>query len=314
MLLAIDLSNLVIRHAANPYNQHLDYKSRPVGGAVGSISQIINLIEEIQPTHMILARDGHRSDIFRTKIDAGYKSHRPKADETIKNNFKATYKSLEVLNWNQLSVPSYEADDIIGSAARQFDGKVTIVSGDKDLLALCDTNISVRLLRPGGHIDCGPDECFDIMGVFPNEVCDYKALVGDSSDGITGIPGIGPKRAIQIIKDYGNIANLFVAIDNLKKEESLPGFSKKVSDLVVSGRDSAKTSYQLAKIVEDLEIDFDSCPSPDIASVPVLDSAQSDELFKMGLGKIVHRLNKIDKDPEPPAKKLEDVFDSALNF
>jgi 5'-3' exonuclease len=310
-LLAIDLSNLVIRHAANKYRTETDFKNRLVGGAVGSIGQIISLIEEASPTHLLLARDGHRSSIFRKEINDNYKAHRPEANDHIKNNFSAAYNSLDVLGWPQISVDGFEADDIIGSAAKQFEGETLIVSGDKDLLALCEDSITVRLLRPGGYIDCSKDECFELIGVTPDLVCDYKALVGDQSDGISGIQGIGPKRALTLINNYGDLNGVIEAANNLNENETLIDLNLKVTQTVVAGIEDAKNSYQLATIVEDLEIDFQILDCPKIEPRPVLDDAQVEELNKFGLGPITKRLNNL-KDEPKPKKDLADVFNSAF--
>lgn len=313
MLLAIDLSNLVIRHAANPYRTDTDKKDRPVGGAAGSINQIITLIEEVRPDYLLLARDGHRSNIFRTEIDENYKAHRPEADSRIKHNFATTYKSLDVLGWSQISVEGYEADDIIASAASQFQGESLVVSGDKDLLALCSSKVTVRLLRPGGHIDCDPGECEKIIGVSPDLVSDYKALVGDQSDGIVGIPGIGPKRALKLIEDYGSLDGVIKAAENVGSDK-LPGFSEKVTETIVLGIESAKTSYNLAEIVKDLEVDLDSIPCPDVFSIPAIDKSQTKALEEFGLGAVSNRLNGIKSKPKKPEKKLSDIFESAIEF
>lgn len=310
-LLAIDLSNLVIRHAANKYRTETDFKNRLVGGAVGSIGQIISLIEETSPTHLLLARDGHRSNIFRKEINDNYKAHRPEANDHIKNNFLAAYNSLDVLGWPQMSVDGFEADDIIASAAKQFAGETLIVSGDKDLLALCDSSITVRLLRPGGHIDCSKTECFDLIGVGPELVCDYKALVGDQSDGISGIQGIGPKRALSLINNYGDLNGIIEAAINLEEDETLIDLNLKVTQTVVEGIEDAKNSYQLAKIIEDLEIDFDILDCPKIDPRPVLDDSQVEELNKLGLGPVTKRLNNLKEEPKPK-KDLADVFNSVF--
>ena len=166
-------------------------------------------------------------------------------------------------------------------------------------------------MRPGGHIDCSAEECFQLIGVCPDLVCDYKALVGDQSDGISGIQGIGPKRALGLINSYGNLNGIIKAVDNLSEGETLTDLNIKVTQTVASGIEDAKNSYQLAKIIEDLEIDFTALGCPKIEPRPVLDDGQVEELNKFGLGPITKRLNNLKEEPKPK-KDLADVFNSVF--
>lgn len=316
-LLTVDLSNLVIRHASNPYRTETDNTARPVGGAVGALTQVLNLIKEVEPTHILLAKDGHRSKIFRTQIDSAYKAHRTEAPEEIKHNFAVTYKAIELLEWPILAVEGYEADDIIASAVRSFDsegGRSLVVSGDKDLLALCSKNTTVRLLGRGDYRDCSPTDCKDIFGILPERVADYKSLVGDASDGIRGVEGIGPKRALALLNEYSNLDNILAAIESLKEGESLKGTNAKITQMMVSGMLSAKTSYELATIVDSLEIDFDSLLLPNNCSNGIDDSLIP-ELNDFGLESIVQRLNYSSTKPIKSSKQelnLEKTFEAAF--
>lgn len=313
-LLAIDLSNLVIRHAANPYRTDTDEAGASVGGAAGALNQIITITQEIRPTHLLLAKDGHRSNIFRTSIDAAYKAHRPEATDEIKHNFATIYKALDILGWPVLSQDTYEADDIMASSARSFHSESMIVSGDKDLLALCDDKITVRLLQRGGYLDCGKKECEDIFGIPPELVCDYKALVGDQSDGIKGVAGIGPKRALGLLENYRDLNGIVAAAESLRPDELLLGTNKKITESVRTNLQSAKTSYELAKIIEDLQIDFDALSCPDMTGKTKLSDTDTDTLKQFGLGAITNRLNGVKNKPAPKAKMdLGKVFENAIS-
>lgn len=313
-LLAFDLSNLVIRHAANPYRTDADENGKSVSGAAGALNQIITITRELDPTHVLIAKDGHRSNIFRTKIDASYKAHRPESNDEIKHNFATCYQAIEMLGWPLLSLEGYEADDIMASAARQFcleNKKSTVVSGDKDLLALCGNNITVRLLQRGGYTDCNGKECLELLGVSPDRVCDFKALVGDQSDGIIGIPGIGPKRALTLLKHYDCLDNIIEAVDTLG-DENLEGVNKTVTTTVKNGIESAKVSYKLACIVEDIELDTSSFACETLYDKKVVTGQKIEELNQMGLGAITGRLEGRTSTPVKAKQDLETMFDSVV--
>lgn len=299
-LLCIDFSNLVIRHASNPYNSAVDQANRPVGGAVGSLSQVLRLIDELDPTHLIIAKDGSRSESFRRQIDPNYKAHREKADDDLLHHFTVAYRGVELLELPVLARQGYEADDVIASASRSFSGQTTIVSGDKDLLALCSEQVCVRLLRPGGHLDCRGDECEELIGVRPERVRDYKALVGDPSDGISGVTGIGHKTALQLLDAYGSLGALLEAIrDGHEVEGVKPGMAKKMA----AGVEQAELSYQLAGLVEDLDLsELMDCTCPSLPQ----DSEIGEQLSEAGLHDLRRHL--------PGAKREELDKDKPLDF
>lgn len=299
-LLCVDFSNLVIRHASNPYNGSVDAANRRVGGACGSLAQVLRLIRELSPTHMIIARDGSRSSGFRRQIDPGYKAHREEADDDLLHQFAVAYTGVGILGIPMVGRDTFEADDVIASAAVAFPGHTTIVSGDKDLLALCAEDVTVRLLKPGGHLDCGPDQCREIFGVGPDHVQDYKALVGDPSDGIVGVPGIGPKRALSLLGAYGDVHSILAALD---ATEVLDGATKSVTEKMREGRHSAETSYRLAGLVSDLELpELLECRAP---SIPT-DSQIGEKLSEAGLHDLRRNL--------PGAKREELVDDAPFDF
>lgn len=160
------------------------------------------------------------------------------------------------------TIEGYEGDDILASLAKQFPGQVTIVSGDHDMLALCSDRVQISLLQQRGddHV-CGPAECRAKLGVWPHQVCEYKALAGDQSDGIVGIPGIGAKRAAALLTQYDTLANAY---------QHLADFSPTVQRRLEAGQESARTSWNLARMKADLPVEWqpsESLFSPAIAEV-----------------------------------------------
>ena len=303
-LLALDFSNLIIRHAANPYGGAEDRQGRSVNGPVGALTQAIRLVESEKPTHLLIARDGSRGDSFRREIDPGYKAHRPDADDDIRHQFALSYQALELLGWPVLDEHAHEADDILASAAKRFEGRTVIVTGDKDLLACAAPDVRISVLRPGGSVECGPKEAEEIFGVPPELIQDYKALVGDSSDGIRGIEGIGPKRALSLLGEYGDLRRLLIAA---RSGETLsgPGISPAVAQKVVDGIESAEISYRLAGLVDDLEVDFDSLRCPTLPD----EGSHGPALEEIGLGALRAKL----PGAQPPKKREPLPLDEAFN-
>lgn len=277
-LLAFDFSNLVMRHAANPYGDATDHAGRSVNGPAGAIGQVLRLAHSEKPTHLLIARDGRRADGFRRRIDPSYKAHRAEADPDIERQFALAYRAVDVLGLPAMSADSYEADDVIASAAAQFDGQVVIVSGDKDLLACCADNVRVDLLRPGGVRHCTVSDAAEIFGVPAENIRDYKALVGDPSDGIKGVEGIGPKRAVALLSAYGSLERLLAAVE-AGEEISADGITKATAAKLAAGIEAARISYELAGLVTDLEVDFDALACPELPT----EASHGQQLEELGL-------------------------------
>ena len=283
LLLAVDVSNLIVRHHSSPYGSDYDLAGRPIFGVCGAVRQIASLVARERPTHLLLARDGQRSQSFRRQISASYKAHRADADEDLTRQFTLAYQAFDTLGWPSLAADSYEADDILASAAAAFDGRTVIVSGDKDLLALCDQTTTVCLLRNGGHVErCDAAGCERIMNVTPDQVRDFKALAGDSSDGIPGVAGVGPKSAVELLGRYGSLAGIFRRLD---AGEPLLGVRPHIARKVAEGREEARVSWRLAGLVGTLPVDCEALRLP--ASGLPQPSDHAEALRDLGLGPLL---------------------------
>lgn len=246
MLLAIDFSNLLSRHFANSYNQDLNAAGQDVSGVSGALRQIAANLRNVSASQLLIAGDDSRSNLHRRQIDQQYKAERQPAPPELQQQ---RIIAAEVLQNCQLPIlvhPGHEADDLLASAATQYAGPAVVVSGDKDLLALCSSRITVRLLRRGTVLDCQQQQCLQLIGVEPGQVTDYKALAGDRGDGISGLPGIGPKKAIALLQKYGSLDNLLAA------DFPLADFPKKISETIDSNRQLAERCRQLAALRTDL--------------------------------------------------------------
>ena len=184
-----------------------DPKGRPVNALYIFTKLLICLEREHPGTVGAMLFDCGKVD-FRLKIAPAYKANRPPMPDELKQQMPAIREMAESFGWPLLSAENYEADDLIGGFARAFPGEVLIVTSDKDLSQLVDSRVSI--LAPakgsgGGFTRRGEKEVFEKFGVGPELIADYLALVGDSSDNIPGVQGIGPKSAAALLNELGPI-------------------------------------------------------------------------------------------------------------
>lgn len=201
---------------------------------------IVSILKEQSPSHILVAWDLTRNT-FRKEIYSEYKGTRSETDKPLKEQFATMQELLEKLNIPQAKSMNFEADDFLGSYASKFQDEiiVNIMTKDRDSLQLCDRNIRVWLVT--GKADALnekyginvkehniPNNVFEYTplyiseeygGLTPEQLVDLKALVGDTSDNIPGVKGVGDKAAIPLIKEYGTIENLYDSIRDLDKKE-----------------------------------------------------------------------------------------------
>ena len=249
---------------------------------------LLNLIKNQKPTHLAVAWDISRNT-FRRDIFEGYKGNRKETPQPLKDQFALMQKILKQIGIAQFMDEKYEADDFLGSLTKKFEMQIPIYiyTKDQDMLQLVSEytrlwlitskadelrnkyNINYESLNvPKGAFVLSPIYVEEEYGLKPMQIIDYKALVGDSSDNILGVRGIGEKVAIPLLKEYGTIENLYDNIEGLnkKEEESLKKFFKedlginrsplsyllKKSDTELVGRESAFLSKKLATIKTDI--------------------------------------------------------------
>ncbi len=236
------------------------YENKPVGMVYGFASMLINAIEHFHPNHLVIAFDT-KEKTFRHKMDENYKAHREKADDDFYAQIPLVFECIEHFQLPVLTAPGFEADDIIGTLAKKAEKaekSVKIMSGDLDFLQLVNENIV--LMKPNGKvqdsISYGPDETLARYGVTPDQIVDYKALVGDSSDNYKGLPGCGPKTAAKLLQEYGTLDNLFKNLNHLD-----PKLRKKFEE----NKDDVLHCQELAQLKLDVPIEFDFNESFDFA-------------------------------------------------
>ena len=220
----------------------------------GFLNIMFKILEEEQADHLAVAFD-LKEPTFRHKMFAEYKGTRKPMPEELREQVPLMKEVLQAMGVPILTLPGFEADDILGTVAKSQAGEeteVSVVSGDRDLLQLADTHIKIRIpktSRGGTEIkDYYPEDVKREYGVTPAEFIDVKALIGDASDNIPGVPSIGEKTATAIISVYGSIENAFAHLEELK-----PPRAKKALE---EHYDMAQMSKTLATICTDCGIAF----------------------------------------------------------
>lgn len=231
------------------------------GALYGFFKKLKYLYEEYKVDHFIAAMDISRKNLKRIEIFSEYKSNRKPMPEDLKEEFNEIEKFLETLNIPVYKQDGEEADDIMGSLAEKLkkdkNNKIYIFTKDKDICQLLDDN--VYILRGSKDITLidNEEKVLETLGVYSNQIPDLFGIIGDTSDGIPGVPGIGDKTIAPIIKEYGSIENILENIDNLT-------FRNKKK--LIENIEIAKLSRELATINRNIDLNISllnfSCVNP----------------------------------------------------
>jgi DNA polymerase-1 len=242
------------------YRHFFAYQARPLMTASGETTSavfgfskmLMDLLEKEKPFYLGVALDAGMSG--RDELFPAYKGTREQMPDELERQIRRIEQIIEAFNIPKLTLPGYEADDVIGTIATQAEAEglhTRIFSGDRDLLQLLTNNISVRLFVPMAKV---PDIIYDVAafkekyGLEPHQLIDYKALVGDTSDNIPGVNGIGDKTATNLLQVYGTLDNIY---------ENLALLAKGVQQKLTEGRDAAYLSQKLATVMCDAPIKLD---------------------------------------------------------
>lgn len=223
----------------------------PTAGVYGFASVLMRLLEKERPEYLAVTFDGGHS--FRDQVFSGYKATRAKMPEDLRPQMARIRQLVDAFRFPRIELEGYEADDILGSLARQAVAGgfgVKIITGDRDLLQLVDDRIIVNLTgaRMADAKDYDPAEVLSYLGVRPDQVVDYKALVGDKSDNIPGVAGIGEKTAAALLEKYGTLDGIYAHLDEIAK-----GARARLE----AGREDAYLSQRLAAILTDVKVTLD---------------------------------------------------------
>jgi DNA polymerase-1 len=246
-LIVIDISNFIFRafFAIRPLHAP---DGTPVNAVYGVLSMLHNMIVKYQPTHVLVARDTKEGS-FRKEIYPEYKAHRTEPPDELVPQFALVDELVTVLGLPEIKEPRYEADDVIGSVVTQwrahFD-EILIVSGDKDLMQFVGG--PVKMLDTMKEKIYEREDVKDKMGIYPEQIMDFLSLIGDSSDNIPGVDGIGPKGAQNLIEEFGTLENILANAAAIK--------NKRAQTAIAAHADMARLSKELVKIVCDLKLRF----------------------------------------------------------
>ena len=247
-LLIIDGNSIANRaYYALPFLSN--HEGKPTGAVFGFANILIKVLNETKPSHVVVAFD-HARKTFRNEIYSEYKMQRKPSPDELIVQFPVIKQMLNIMDIEVIEKAGIEADDIIGSVCKKFNGEKFILSGDKDLLQLIDENTCVWLTKKGvSEVDKVDNERLkDLFNLLPSQIIDLKALMGDSSDNIPGVSGIGEKTALSLLEKYVDVDGVFAHIDVIKG---------KLKEKLVADKDKAYMSKQLATIKCDCDIDFD---------------------------------------------------------
>jgi DNA polymerase-1 len=262
-LVLVDGSTFIFRayHALPPLTRKSD--GLPVGCVSGFCNMLYKLTEDMKgddaPTHMAVIFD-HSAKTFRSDFYPEYKAHRPLPPEDLIPQFPLTRAATRAFSIPCIEMEGWEADDIIATyatMAHAAGGRATIVSSDKDLMQLIDTEGRVRMLdtltRPGQPPMrwIGPNEVFEKFGVSPDKVIEVQALCGDAVDNVPGVPGIGVKTAAELINTYGDVETLLSRAHEIKQ----PARRQKLIDNAELARISRKLVTLSLEVPVELPID-----------------------------------------------------------
>lgn len=254
----------------------------PTSICFGFLKSLLEVVQAETPAAIGVAFD-RGEPTFRHEADANYKAGRPETPEDFIPDLQNLRELLRALGLTILELPGYEADDVLGTLAQQAVAagyRVKILSGDQDLFQLVDADRGISVLHLSGAFaqrgravpprEFGPAEVAEKLGIRPEQVVDYKALCGDASDNIPGVRGIGPKTAVQLLKEYGSLAQIY---------ESLPAIKPALRQKLADQQDAARRSQYLAQIqlTVPLSLDWESLRLTGFATeavIPILEKLE----------------------------------------
>ena len=251
-LILIDGHAIIHRafHAIQPLNTS---SGELVNAVFGFTSMLLNVLEIEKPDYLAVTFD-KKGATFRHHADETYKATRSKCPEELVMQIKRVYEIVRSFNFPIFAQAGFEADDMLGSIVERVkdeeDLHIIIVSGDRDLLQLVNEKVSLHDLNGGYRksMQFTPAEVEAKYGLPAKLIPDYKGLVGDSSDNIAGVMGIGPKNASELLQKYGSLEGIYENIEEIKPT---------TREKLIAGKDSAFHSRMLATIRRDAQFDWD---------------------------------------------------------
>lgn len=280
----------------------------PTWAVYGFFKAIFDLLKnkDLKPDAIAVAFDVSHVT-FRTEMYTDYKSNREAMPDPMKTQMDLIYEGLQAFNIPIYTKPGFEADDVIGTISKkacELGHNVFILTGDQDAFQLVDEKGCVKVIIPskGELTEYNWNKIYEKLGVYPNQVIDYKGLRGDTSDCIPGIKGIGEKTAQKLLAKYGTLDAVLADCENIPE--------KSVKEKICNGIEQAKLSQKLATIIRNLDIDFDfestKIELPELSSVTEFLKKMQFYTFIKNINSILSAFDKNDKQNQniQPAKQL----------
>ncbi len=254
-LILVDGSSYLYRayHAFPPLTNSA---GEPTGAMYGVLNMLRSLLLQYKPSHVAVVFDA-KGKTFRDELFEEYKSHRPPMPDDLRAQIEPLHKMVKAMGLPLLAIPGVEADDVIGTLALEAEkaGRAVLIStGDKDMAQLVTPDIT--LINTMNNAILGPDEVVEKYGIPPSLMIDFLALMGDSSDNIPGVAGVGEKTAQALLQGLGGVKDIYA---NLDKVATLTfRGAKTMAAKLEQNKEMALLSYQLATIKTDVELELNS--------------------------------------------------------
>src|SRR5271166_2552516 len=258
----VDGSSYIFRAYWQSMNQDAKYNRRSDGLPTGAVRMFCIMLWRIlaemkpeeRPTHLAVVFDKSERT-FRTELYPDYKAHRPDPPDDLRPQFPLIRDAVRAFDLPSIEMAGFEADDLIATyvrEAREVGATVTIVASDKDLMQLVGDGVVMYDTMKDRYI--GIPEVIEKFGVPPNKVIEVQALIGDSTDNVPGVPGIGPKTAAQLIGEYGDLETLLLRASEIKQE--------KRRQALIDNAEQARLSKRLVTLDDKVKLDV---PLTDLA-------------------------------------------------
>lgn len=281
----------------------------PTNAIFGFVKLMLKIIEDIKPEYMIVTFD-LKAPTFRHKMFAEYKGTRKEMPKELAVQIEPLKNLLSAMKIAMCSKEGYEADDLIGTLSKKFDVHSIIYTGDKDSFQLVNDKTDVYFTKRGVSdlLKLNADNFKEINGIEPKQIIDLKALMGDKSDNIPGVAGIGEKTAKTLLTTYSDLDGIYSNVEEL---------SGAVKTKLIENKDTAYLSYKLAEIKTDcdLKIDLQACVTPKIFGSDVREIfAELEFKSLLGLNLFVQDDKKVEKKIELPKRIMCESFEDFLKY
>lgn len=275
------------------------YKNVTVNAVYGCATTIMQSLEHFEPDSVVVCLDAPQKT-FRHEADENYKAQRTKAPDEFISQIPLVQALIESFGIPMYIKPGFEADDIIGTLAKRAEAqgdKTYILSGDYDFLQLTTELTQLAKFNGQTPLVFDRDMTIDKLGVTPEQVIDYKAICGDSSDNYKGVPGVGPKGASTLLAEYGTLEGIYENLDQLSEKQRLK-FSE--------NKDQAFHCQHMATIHLDVPVEHD------FADYTLPFEAVRDFYIELGFPSLIRRLEKVSGTKPAPKKPVQDDQQASL--